>query len=239
MGRMVLMAEDNSLLLFVDVKDILNQKIKLDNTNSFDSIDTKREQVGNNIINNSRVLYNNIINNKIEEEFENRFHPIENIECNVSNENELVMHKVMLNRKTITDFSKYVIAKCDNIIDVNKELGEILNNVTRSYFEKQQQATTKTINFNGRKPRTFVLKRLEIIAVMIDSYDSVIFTKNELNQIISDGLDNPDERTSKEYYKCMIEYAKQQGGVIMGMYEMRFNMRGFSDTVKGIMNEKP
>jgi len=159
-GGEIDMTDDYSLLLFVDVKDILNQKIKLDNTNSYDSIDTKREQVCNNIINNSRVLYSNIINNKLEEEFENRFHSIEYIECNVNNENERITFKAITTRKTITDYSRYVISKCGDLVYANLELGDILSNITKDYFEKQQ-TTTKTINFNGRKPKTFVLKRFE------------------------------------------------------------------------------
>ncbi len=232
------MNEDKSLLLFVDVKDILNQKIKLENTKSYDSIETKRKQIGDNIINNAWVLYNNIINNKIDDEIDNRFHSIEDIECNIDNENEIIIFKTISDRKTITDFLKYVNTKRGNVIDANLELKEILNNITRDYFEKQQQTTTKTINFKGRKPGTYVLKRLELVGTELDSSNSVIFTKNELNQIIVNALNKPDERTSKEYYKCMIDYAKQNNGVMAGMYEMRFNMRGFSDTIKRIINEK-
>ena len=230
--------KEESLLLFVDVKDILNQKIKLENTKSYDSIETKRKQVGDNIINNAWVLYNNIINNKIDDEIDNRFHPIEDIECNIDNENEIIIFKTISDRKTITDFLKYVNIKRGNVIYANLELKEILNNITRDYFEKQQQTTTKTINFKGHKPKTYVLKRLELVGTELNSYDSVIFTKNELNQIIVNVLDKPDERTSKTYYDCMIDYAKQNDGVIVGMHEIKFNMRGFSDTVKRIMNEK-
>lgn len=228
--------KEESLLLSVDVKDMLSQKIILNNTNSYESIETKKNQVFNNIINNAWVLYNNIINNKIDEEIDNRFHPIEDIECNIHNENENIMFKTILDRKTITDFSKYVSTKCGDVTYADTELSEILNNITRDYFEKQQQTTTKTINFKGHKPRTYVLKRLECIGMMIDSYDSVVFKKHELNQIISDILNIPDERTSKAYYDCIIDYAKQNNGVIAGMYEMRYNMRGFSDTVKRLQS---
>ncbi len=232
------MIEDKSLLLFVDVKDILHHKVKLENTKSYDSIKEKNEQVVNNLINNSRVLYNNIINNKIDEEIDNRIHSIYDIECNVNNENERVTFKAITTRKIITDYSKYVISKRGDLVCANLELGNILDNITKDYFRKQQQTTAKTINFNGRKPRTFVLKRLEMMASILDDNESVIFTTNELNQIISIVLDNPDERTTKAYYKCMINYAQQNNGGISGMYEIRLNMRGFLDTVKAIKNEK-
>lgn len=230
--------KEESLLLSVDVKDMVNQKTILNNTNSYDSIKTKKNQVFNNIINNAWVLYNNIINNKIEEEIDNRFYSFYDIEYNDHNENEQVMVKVISNRKTLTDFSKYVKSKYGNSIYANIEFEKILNSITKNYFENQQQTTTKTIRFNGRKPKTFVLKRLEQIAITLDSHDSVIFTNNELKQIIFDILDNPDERTAKAYYECMIDYAKQQDGVISGMYEVKFNMRGFSDTVRNTINEK-
>lgn len=236
MGGEIDMTDDYSLLLFVDVKDILNQKIKLDNTNSYDSIDTKKKQVCNNIINNSRVLYSNIINNKIEEEIDNRVPSLEDIECNVNNENERITFKAITTRKTITDYSKYVISKCGELRYANLELGDILDNITRDYFEKQQ-TTTKTINFNGRKPRTYVLKRLEMMALMIDSNKSVIFTANELNRIILDVLGNPDQRTITTYYECLVDYAKQNGG-IGGMFVIRFNMRGFLETVRSLQGTK-
>jgi len=232
------MSEEKSLLLFVDVKDIVNQKIKLEDTNSYDSIQLKNKQVGDNIIKNSWVLYNNIINDKIDNEIDNRFSSIEDIECNENNEKELVTFKIISDRKTITNFSKYVIKKCGDIVYVNKELGNVLNDVSKDYFKKQQQTTTKTINFNGRRPKTFVLKRLELMGEIMDGYESVVFTKNELNEIILDILDKPDIRTSNAYYKCFIDYSKQIGGVKGGMFEVRFNMRGFSEIVRNIKDKK-
>ena len=236
-GEVIDMDSDSSLLLFVDVKEILHHKVELKDTKSYDSIEGKKEQVGNNIIKNSWVLYNNIINNKINEEIDNRVPSLENIECNENNEKELVTCKVISDRKTITYFSKYVIEKCGDIVYVNKELGNVLNDICEGYFKKQQ-TTTKTINFNGRTPKTFVLKRLELMGAMMEGYESVVFTERELKQIISDVLDKPDVRTSKAYYDCFIDYSKQIGGVKGGMFVVRFNMRGFADTVRAIMARK-
>ena len=236
-GEVIVMNSDSSLLLFVDVNDMLHQKIELIDTKSYDSVKEKKEQVGNNIIKNSWVLYNKIINNKINEEIDNRFHSLEDLECNENNEKELVTSKIISDRKTITNFSKYVIEKCGDIVYVNNELGNVLNDITKDYFEKQQ-TTTKTINFNGRTPKTFVLKRLELMGTMMETYESVVFTNNELNQIILDVLDKPDVRTSKAYYDCFVDYSNQIGGVRGGMFVVRFNMRGFADTVRAIMARK-
>ena len=232
------MTEENSLLLFVDVKDILNQEVELDNTNSWDSSELINKQVGNNLIKNSWVLYNNIINNRIEKEIDNRVPYIEDIECNEYNENEYIISKIVFKRKTFVDFKNYVISKYGNTNHINLELFNILDKTSKEYFEKQQQTTTKTINYNGRKPKTFVLKRLETIGKMLSEYDTVIFSNIELKQIIKDALDNPDDRTINLYYDCMIDYAKQNGRIRSGMYEVRLNMRGFLETVRNIRDEK-
>ena len=236
--EVICMNDDNSLLLLVDVKDILHYKVKLDNTKSYDSIKEKNKQVANNIINNSRVLYNNIINNKINEEIDNRIHSIEYIKCNEYNEKEKVKYQSISNRKTISNYLKYVIEKCGDISYASTELNNILDNTAKEYFEKQQQATTRTLNYKGHAPRTIVLKKLERIGMFMDSYESVVFTNNDLNEIISDVLDRPDERTSKAYYECLLDYSRQIGGLKGGMFEVRFNMRGFSDTVKSIRGKK-
>lgn len=231
------MNSDSSLLLFVDVKDILHHKVELKNTKSYDSPKEKNQQVGNNLIDNSWVLYNKISNNKINEEIDNRFHSLDDIECNENNENELVTSKIISDRKTITDFSKYVIEKCGDIVYVNKELSNVLNDICEGYFKKQQ-TTTKTINFNGRTPKAFVLKRLEMMGAMMEGYESVVFTDRELKQIILDVLGKPDERTARAYYDCFVDYSKQIGGVRGGMFEVRFNMRGFAETVRAIRARK-
>ena len=234
MENVVCMNEKYSLSLFVDAKDIFNQKIKLDNTNSFDSIKEKNDQVCDNIINNSWVLYNNIINNKINEEIDNRFHSIENIECNEYNENELVTHKMKTSRKTLVNFREYVISKCGNNI-VNLELNNVMDKTVQKYFEKQQQGTTKNIVFNGRAPKTFVLKRLKRIGIELDSQEGVIFSDRRLNEIIMIILENPDKRTREAYHQCLKDFAKQNGRAIAGFDEMRYNLQGFSDAVKKIM----
>jgi hypothetical protein len=232
------MTEDHSLLLFVDVNDFKDMKVKLDQTHSYDSKESKRKQVKNNLINNSRVLYNRIMNYNINKEIENRFQSIDNVECNEYNENEEVIIKIIVNRKALSNYKKYVISKCDNIVDINTELSNTLNETSKNYFEKQQQATTKTIRFNNKIPRTFVLKRLERIGIMLSSYDSVIFTNNELKQIINDVLDNPDDRTIAPYYECLIDYAKENNGVQGGLFEIKFNMRGFLEVVKFTKEQK-
>jgi hypothetical protein len=70
--------------------------------------------------------------------------------------------------------------------------------------------------------------------MFMNSYESVVFTNNDLNEIISNILDKPDERTSKAYYECLLDYSKQIGGVKGGMFEVRFNMRGFLETVQSL-----
>jgi hypothetical protein len=232
------MIEDYSLLLFVDVNDFKDMKVKLDKTYSSDSLQHKRKQVADNLINNSKVLYNKIMTSNISKEIEKRFENIEDIECNESNENENTIIKVIVNRKSIVNYKKYIISKCENILDINTELSNTLNEVSENYFEKQQQATTKTIKFNNKIPRTFVLKRLEKIGTMLSSYDSVIFTNNELKQIINEGLDSPDERTVTPYYECLVNYAKEYGRIQGGLSVVKFNMSGFLDAVKNMRGSK-
>ena len=53
MEDVICMTENNSLLLFVDVNDFKDMKVKLDKTYSSDTIQSKRKQVANNLINNS------------------------------------------------------------------------------------------------------------------------------------------------------------------------------------------
>jgi len=74
----------------------------------------------------------------------------------------------------------------------------------------------------------------EKVAEELDFNDSVIFTEKELNQIIKYSLDNPDERTSKAYFDCLEKFAKENGGVIVGMWEIKYNMRGFLGTIQSI-----
>jgi hypothetical protein len=234
----IVMEEDNSLLLFVDVNDFKDMKVKLDKTYKSDSLQHKRKQVVNNLIENSRVLYNRIMNSNINEVIENRFENIQDVECNEHNENENVVMKVIVNRKSINNYKKYIVSKCEDVLDINTELSNTLNEVSNDYFEKQQQTTTKTVKYNNKTPRTFVLKRLESIGMMLASSDSVIFTNNELKQIINDVLDNPDERTVKSYYECLTNFAKENGGIQGGLYKVKFNMRGFLDSVKSIRGSK-
>ena len=81
-------SNEKALLFIVDIENMLKEKTILKKTNSYDLIKTKREQVGNNIIDNSWVLYNKIINNRINDEIEKTIPSINNIECNEYNENE-------------------------------------------------------------------------------------------------------------------------------------------------------
>jgi len=202
MGDVLCLNEEKSLLLFVDVKDILNQKVKLDNTNSWDSIELKNKQVGNNIINNSWVLYNKIFNLKIYEEIEKRIPSINDIECNEYNENELVNVRTRIKRKTSRDFNATVISKYNDDIFINNELDNVLTNYSKKYFEKQQQSTTMFLEFKGRNPNKFVLNRLEKIGSELDASDGVIFSRTRLKELIKDLL-NPDKRTFNDYFQCL------------------------------------
>ena len=222
------------LLLFVDEGNISDELNKLSNSNVKD----KSAQGSLEIINKSWVLYNNILNNKINEEIDNKFYSITDIECNEYNENENVLYKIISSRKLLVKFREYLISKHNEDTFANLELNKIIEEVVEEYFRNQQQTTTKTLSFNKRKPSTFVLKRLEIIGIELASYDKVIFTNNELKQLIINSLENPDRRTIIPYYDCLIDYAKQTDKVIGGFNEVRFNMRGFLETVRSTRGSK-
>jgi hypothetical protein len=224
-------------MLHVDVKDILHDKVDLEKTNSWDSPETKNKQVGNNIVNNSWVLYNKIFNNTINEEIEKRIPIMNYVECNNYNENEIINVNIKLKRKTITEFIQCMELKHENTFYSNEELEEILSNFTSEYLEKQQH-TTSCIVYDRRIPDMRVLKKLKQIGMMMDSYETITFKESELKQIIRDIVVNPVERTELKYLKCLKDFAKSSGNGLGGMWEIRCNMRGFTQTVNKLIKEK-
>jgi hypothetical protein len=225
-------------MLYVDVKDILQDKVDLEKTNSWDSPETKNKQVGNNIINNSWVLYNKIFNNTINEEIEKRIPIMNYVECNNYNENEIINVNIKLKRKTITGFMACMVLKHENANYSNDELEEVITNYISEYLEKQQHTTSSCIIYDGHIPDMRVLKKLKQIGQMIDCYETVNFKESELKQIIRDVVNNPVERTELKYMKCLKDFAKNSGNGVGGMWEVVCNMRGFTQTVNELIKEK-
>ncbi|MCE2506293.1 MAG: hypothetical protein J4F36_07480 [Nitrosopumilaceae archaeon] len=128
---------EKEILLYDDVIGFKQGK-KLKNTYKYDSNQGKRNQVVNNLIDNSRVLNNNKINYIIEEEIEEKIPLIKHIECNNYNENEYINVKIKLKRKTIINFLNCVIIKHENGDFTDKELEEIIINYSEEYLSKQQ-----------------------------------------------------------------------------------------------------
>ena len=228
--------KDKALLFIVDIENMLKEKTILKKTNSYDSIETKREQVGNNIIDNSWVLYNKIINNRINDEIEKTIPSINNIECNEYNENELVNVQFTIKRKTILDLREHYFDQINNLDLINSEIDVILRDFVKEVIDKQQ-STTVFLKFNGRKPNKLVLKKLEIIGIILTSEQGVLIQKSKLRQIIEDTF-NPDPRTIENYMQCLMDFGVQNGKQVNESYfEILFNMRGFLETVRRYLNE--
>ena len=228
--------KDKALLFIVDIENMLKEKTILKKTNSYDSIETKREQVGNNIIDNSWVLYNKIINNRINDEIEKTIPSINNIECNEYNENELVNVQFTIKRKTILDLREHYFDQINNLDLINSEIDVILRDFVKEVIDKQQ-STTMFLKFNGRKPNKLVLKKLEIIGIILTSEQGVLIQKSKLRQIIEDTF-NPDPRTIENYMQCLMDFGVQNGKQVNESYfEILFNMRGFLETVRRYLNE--
>ena len=228
--------KDKALLFIVDIENMLKEKTILKKTNSYDSIKTKREQVGNNIIDNAWVLYNKIINNRINDEIEKTIPSINNIECNEYNENELVNVQFTIKRKTILDLREHYFDQINNLDLINSEIDVILRDFVKEVIDKQQ-STTVFLKFNGRKPNKLVLKKLEIIGIILTSEQGVLIQKSKLRQIIEDTF-NPDPRTIENYMQCLMDFGVQNGKQVNESYfEILFNMRGFLETVRRYLNE--
>lgn len=228
--------KDKALLFIVDIENMLKEKTILKKTNSYDSIKTKREQVGNNIIDNAWVLYNKIINNRINDEIEKRIPSINYIECNEYNENELVNVQFTIKRKTILDLREHYFDQINNLDLINSEIDVILRDFVKEVIDKQQ-STTVFLKFNGRKPNKLVLKKLEIIGIILTSEQGVLIQKSKLRQIIEDTF-NPDPRTIENYMQCLMDFGVQNGKQVNESYfEILFNMRGFLETVRRYLNE--
>lgn len=229
-------SNEKALLFIVDIENMLKEKTILKKTNSYDSIETKREQVGNNIIDNSWVLYNKIINNRINDEIEKRIPSINYIECNEYNENELVNVQFTIKRKTILDLREHYFDQINNLDLINSEIDVILRDFVKEVIDKQQ-STTVFLKFNGRKPNKLVLKKLEIIGIILTSEQGVLIQKSKLRQIIEDTF-NPDPRTIENYMQCLMDFGVQNGKQVNESYfEILFNMRGFLETVRRYLNE--
>ena len=229
-------SNEKALLFIVDIENMLKEKTILKKTNSYDLIKTKREQVGNNIIDNSWVLYNKIINNRINDEIEKTIPSINNIECNEYNENELVNVQFTIKRKTILDLREHYFDQINNLDLINSEIDVILRDFVKEVIDKQQ-STTVFLKFNGRKPNTLVLKKLEIIGIILTSEQGVLIQKSKLRQIIEDTF-NPDPRTIENYMQCLMDFGVQNGKQVNESYfEILFNMRGFLETVRRYLNE--
>jgi len=229
-------SNEKALLFIVDIENMLKEKTILKKTNSYDSIKTKREQVGNNIIDNAWVLYNKIINNRINDEIEKRIPSINYIECNEYNENELVNVQFTIKRKTILDLREHYFDQINNLDLINSEIDVILRDFVKEVIDKQQ-STTVFLKFNGRKPNTLVLKKLEIIGIILTSEQGVLIQKSKLRQIIEDTF-NPDPRTIENYMQCLMDFGVQNGKQVNESYfEILFNMRGFLETVRRYLNE--
>jgi len=175
-------SNEKALLFIVDIENMLKEKTILKKTNSYDLIKTKREQVGNNIIDNSWVLYNKIINNRINDEIEKTIPSINNIECNEYNENELVNVQFTIKRKTILDLREHYFDQINNLDLINSEIDVILRDFVKEVIDKQQ-STTVFLKFNGRKPNTLVLKKLEIIGIILTSEQGVLIQKVNLDKL--------------------------------------------------------
>jgi len=229
-------SNEKALLFIVDIENMLKEKTILKKTNSYDLIKTKREQVGNNIIDNSWVLYNKIINNRINDEIEKTIPSINNIECNEYNENELVNVQFTIKRKTILDLREHYFDQINNLDLINSEIDVILRDFVKEVIDKQQ-STTVFLKFNGRKPNKLVLKKLEIIGIILTSEQGVLIQKSKLRQIIEDTF-NPDPRTIENYMQCLMDFGVQNGKQVNESYfEILFNMRGFLETVRRYLNE--
>jgi len=229
-------SNEKALLFIVDIENMLKEKTILKKTNSYDSIKTKREQVGNNIIDNAWVLYNKIINNRINDEIEKTIPSINNIECNEYNENELVNVQFTIKRKTILDLREHYFDQINNLDLINSEIDVILRDFVKEVIDKQQ-STTVFLKFNGRKPNKLVLKKLEIIGIILTSEQGVLIQKSKLRQIIEDTF-NPDPRTIENYMQCLMDFGVQNGKQVNESYfEILFNMRGFLETVRRYLNE--
>ena len=201
------------------------------------SIKEKNKQVENNIINNSWVLYNKVINNKINEEIEKRIPSINNIECNDYNENELVNVQLTIKRKTVFDLNQYYFNQFNDLDLINSELDRILSDLTEQFIEKQQ-STTMFLEFNGRRPNKLVLKKLEKIGIILNLDKGVLIRKSELRKIITN-IFNPDPRTLENYMQCLIDFGmRNRKPVNESFYEISFNMRGFLETVRRYLDER-
>ena len=92
------------------------------------------------------------------------------------------------------------------------------------------------LEFKGRIPNIFVLKRLESIGKELDSSQGVVFSRTELKRLIKDIL-NPEKRTLEDYFKCFTNFSKQNGKPITEMFEISYNMKGFYETVLRYIEE--
>ena len=230
-------SNEKALLFIVDIENMLKEKTILKKTNSYDSIETKREQVVNNIINNAWVLYNKIINNRINDEIEKTIPSINNIECNEYNENELVNVQFTIKRKTILDLREHYFDQINDRDLINSEIDVILKDFVKGFIDKQQ-STTVFLKFNGRKPNKLVLKKLELLGKMMKLGKGVLIRKSEMKEMIENTF-NPDPRTVENYIQCIIDFSAQNGKPINASYsEIYFNMRGFLETVRRYLNEK-
>lgn len=228
----------SSCTLDNELTKIAKNKIKLDKTSSWESSDTKRDQVSKNIINNAITMHDIMLHNVMFKQFELTYPFIRNIESNENNENEFVTCRIVGKRKTLSDFNKYVESKCGGLDKVDHEIDRLMDNSITAHFQLQQQPATTTIVFNGRTElKPLVVKRLAKIGDEINKRDSPMLKLNELEQIIRVALNNPDVRTAKNYLECLKEYAKRTNGVY-AVYEYAYNLKGFKDAISKLLEKQ-
>jgi len=213
---------------------------KLQNTDEFDSKETKNNQVSINLVDNSIVDYHNQLNDIIIEEMDKEIPFIDLIKNNNYNNNKRTACRIHIKLSTIDRLQKWYERKYNDYRGVSKEveliLDEYLDKVEAQSENETATSSSSCIVYNGRTPRIDVLKKLLEIADELKNNSSQTFSKLKLLRIArkQDGIG--DSRTVKKYHECLFMYSIKRN--LANVPFDQFNMTGFRSGVLYLINEQ-
>ena len=216
---------------------------KLQNTDEFDSKETKNNQVSINLVDNSIVDYHNQLNDIIIEEMDKEIPFIDLIKYNNKNNNNYNKRttcRIHIKLSSIDRLQKWYERKYDDNSGISKELelilDEHLDKVETQLENETATSSSSCIVYNGRTPRIDVLKKLLEIAEQLKNNSTKIFSKRELLLAVNQLNGIRDSRIIKKYHECLLFYSmkRKQANVSYDQY----NMTGFRNGVLHLINNR-
>lgn len=212
----------------------------LQNTDKFDSIETKNNQVSINLIDNAIVDYHNELNDIIDDESNKKTPYIDLIKGDKNNkQDERTTCKIYITLSTIQRLQKWHKRKYEKNLGISKEVELILDEYLDKVEEQLEQETTASsscIEYNYTTPRIDVLNRLLDLSNELKNNSSNIFSKSELLVIVEKQRGIRDVRMVKKYHECLLVYSirMKQANIIHDQY----NMLGFRSGVLHLIQSR-